>query len=72
MSLVQKQFKGQIANWIAKLLKMQKEWSVALQMLKGHLANINAVAFLLNSKLVALALWDNTVWFWDLATDVVQ
>jgi hypothetical protein len=61
MSLVRKQFINQIPSWITKLSKVQQEWNLSLQMLKGHSSYVWTVAFSLDGKLVASALGDKMV-----------
>ena len=53
-----------VLRWIQRLPDVQKDWSALLQTLEGHSDWVNAVAFSLDGKLLALASRDNIVKLW--------
>ncbi len=71
-STIWKQFKKNIAHWIHKMSKEQKNWGEAQQTLEGRSGSIWSLTFSSNSKLVTFGSHDRTVRLWDVATSVAQ
>jgi hypothetical protein len=61
MSVVRKQFKDCVPQWIQRLPEVENEWNALVQTLEGHLGCVRAAAFTPDGKLLASASIDETV-----------
>jgi len=64
MSIVRKQFKDCVPRWMRRSPEVESNWSALLQTLEGHSNLVYAVAFSLDSKLLASAS-HKTIKLWD-------
>ncbi|KAI9778855.1 MAG: hypothetical protein M1839_007818 [Geoglossum umbratile] len=67
-SLVRKQFREEILNWIKRSPHIVEEWNALVQRLEGHTDWVNTVVFSPDGKLFACGSNDRTVRVWDVAT----
>lgn len=71
MSIVKKQFSGEVPRWIKRLPQVGEEWSALLQTLEAHTSSVYAVAFSPTSEVLASASADRTIKLWDVRTGTV-
>ena len=67
-SLVRKELKGQMPDWISGKTTRRKYWSQELQTLEGHSSEVHVVVFSPDGKLLASASYDDTIRLWDSST----
>ena len=67
-SIVRSHFKNCIPAWIQRTPRVQANWSIALQMLKGHTSSVTAVIFSPDGNQVVSGSWDRTIWLLDAMT----
>ncbi|KAJ5378100.1 uncharacterized protein N7496_005509 [Penicillium cataractarum] len=78
MSIVRKQFQGELPNWIRRLSNTPRDWSAELQALEGHSDIVTSLAFSPDGQLLAsgsrdhLQPSDRAFLVWDTSTGALQ
>ncbi|KAF2474193.1 vegetative incompatibility protein HET-E-1, partial [Lindgomyces ingoldianus] len=67
-SAIRKTFAEQVPQWVEMLSKRETDWDACRSTLNGHSSSVMAMAFSLDSQLVASASDDYTVRLWEAAT----
>ncbi|PVH69237.1 hypothetical protein DL98DRAFT_522304 [Cadophora sp. DSE1049] len=67
-SIIRREFKGYIPDWIQLKPKVQAHWNAALQTLEGHTNWVTSVAFSPNGTQVVSGSYDKIMRLWDAVT----
>ncbi|KAJ5471551.1 hypothetical protein N7530_008908 [Penicillium desertorum] len=71
-SIIRRNFKSELPNWIRKLPKVEETWAADFQALEGHSDWVSSVAFSPQGGLLASGSYDKTIRIWDTATGALR